>query len=284
MRALTAVMMAVVLFLPVTVQMARAETAVADRAAVADLSRALRMAEAMVLLREEGIANGKDLAADLPGGPQDELWSSALDRIYDPARMEALFNEGLAKALSDNPQAITAATTFFTADLGHRALGLELAAREAMMDEVVEATAAEAYAALATKDPARQALIDRFVEANDLVESNVMGALNANLAFLRGMAEAGGAAFAMPEADMLAQVWGAEPDTRAEMVGWLFPFLTLAYQPLSDDELEAYVAFSETPEGHQLNAAMFQAFDVVFEKISRDLGRAFAQSLQGDNI
>lgn len=264
------------------------ETVVRNPAAlaqeVAGLSRALRMAEAIVVLRDEGIASGKDLAADLPAGAEDELWGQALQRIYDPLQMASVFDAAFASALADDPQAVSDATVFFASEFGQRALGLELAARQALLDEDVEAAAAMAYGELAQDNPARQVLIDRFVAANDLIESNVMGAMNANLAFLRGLAEAGGPAFALPESDMLAQVWAAEPETRAEMVGWLFPYLTLAYQPLSDAELQAYVDFSETPAGRRVNAAMFQAFDVLFDRISRDLGRAFARSLQGDDI
>lgn len=263
----------------------QAEVAVQNPAAlaqeVADLSRALKMGEAMEILRDEGIASGKDLVADRAADP---LWTEALQRIYDPAQMEALFNTAFASALAGDAPSVAAATVFFGSDLGQRVLGLELAARRALMDDAVEAAAAAAYGDLAQDNPARQALIDRFVLANDLIESNVMGALNANLAFLHGLAEAGGKAFDLSEVDMLAQVWGGEPDTRAEMVGWLFPFLTLAYQPLSDAELQDYVAFSETPAGRRVNAAMFQAFDALFNQVSRDLGRAFGRTLQGNDI
>jgi hypothetical protein len=64
----------------------------------------------------------------------------------------------------------------------------------------------------------------------------------------------------------------------------VFPFLTLTYQPLSDADLQAYIAFSKTPAGQRVNAAMFQAYDALFDEISRDLGRAFGLALQGDDI
>ena len=251
---------------------------------VLDPSAALNMAEVMAVLREEGIAGSADLAADLPNGPRDPVWAGAVLQIYDVAQMEAVFNRAFAAQLEAEPEAVAAATAFFRSEIGQRVLGLELAARRALMDEAVEAAAAEAHRDLVAQNPKRQALLDRFVAANDLVESNVMGALNANLAFLRGLAEGGGEDFVLPEADMLAQVWSAEPEVRAEMTDWLFPFLTLAYQPLTDAELTAYVEFSETPAGQRVNAAMFQAFDAVFNGISRDLGRAYGQALQGNDI
>ncbi|MFZ9198205.1 MAG: hypothetical protein ACO22Z_02560 [Paracoccaceae bacterium] len=251
---------------------------------VLELSAALKMREVMQVLREEGMASGAELASDLPRGATDPLWSAALSRIYDPAQMEVAFNESFARSLADEGATVEAATAFFASPIGERALSLELAARKALQDEAVEAAAERAYADLAVSNPERLALIDDFVAVNDLVESNVMGALNANLAFLRGLAGSGDKTFALPEADMLAQVWAAEPEVRAEMVAWVYPFLTLAYQPLSDAELSAYLAFSETQAGQQVNAAMFQAYDALFEGISRDLGRAFGLAMQGDDI
>jgi hypothetical protein len=253
-------------------------------APVLELSLALKVREVMQVLREEGMSSGADLGSDLPRGAEDPLWSAALSRIYDPAQMETVFNQSFAQSLAGEGETVEAATAFFASPIGERALSLELAARMALQDEAVEAAAERAYADLAAANPERQALIDEFVSVNDLVESNVMGALNANLSFLRGLADSGGEAFAMPEADMLAQVWATEPEVRDEMVGWVFPFLTLAYQPLSDADLQAYIAFSKTPAGQRVNAAMFQAYDALFDEISRDLGRAFGLALQGDDI
>ena len=111
-----------------------------------------------------------------------------------------------------------------------------------------------------------------------------MGAMNANLAFYRGLSESGAFPAEMTEDQMLSDVWAQEPDVRAETTDWLYPFLSLAYQPLSDDQLEAYIAFSETAAGDRLNGALFAAFDKVFTQISYDLGRAAAGQMQGEDI
>ena len=55
-----------------------------------------------------------------------------------------------------------------------------------------------------------------------------------------------------------------KPRSGRETEDWLYPFMSLAYQPLTDAELQAYLAFSETAGGQRLNAAVFAAFDVVF--------------------
>lgn len=251
---------------------------------IVTLSRALMMAEVMAVLREEGLASGAALLADTASGAEDPVWRDTVSRIYDTTRMEEGFQTAMAKTLAGQPEVISTAIAFFGSELGQRALRLELEARRALVDKDVEATAGLVYEALAGENPARQAQLDRFVAANDLVESNVMGALNANLAFLRGMVAEGESAMVLSEAEMVEQVWASEPEVRAETETWLFPFLNLAYQPLTDAELQAYIDFSETAQGKALNAAMFQAFDKMFDTISHDLGRAFARQMQGQDI
>ncbi|MFN6953040.1 MAG: hypothetical protein ACK4NE_10675, partial [Albidovulum sp.] len=60
--------------------------------------------------------------------------------------------------------------------------------------------------------------------------------------------------------------------------------LALAYGPLTDEDLRAYLDYSRSPEGKRLNTALFAAFDAVFEPISRELGRAAGRQLLGQDI
>ncbi|MGL5008718.1 MAG: hypothetical protein ACRC6I_02455, partial [Paracoccaceae bacterium] len=136
---------------------------------------------------------------------------------------------------------------------------------------------------VADEDP-RLEMLQAFVAAGDLVEQNVVGAMNANYAFFQGMAAAGGPAAQMTDEEMLADVWGREAEVRASTQEWLYPYLALAYQPLDDADLAAYTAFWESPAGKHANAAMFAAFDQVFTDISRGLGQAAATQMQGDDI
>ena len=79
-------------------------------------------------------------------------------------------------------------------------------------------------------------------------------------------------------------LWAQEDQVRQETEDWLWPYLALAYQPLSDEEMQAYQVFSEAPEGRALNAALFAAFDASFVRISGELGRAVALMVQGQDI
>jgi hypothetical protein len=135
----------------------------------------------------------------------------------------------------------------------------------------------------AAGDP-RMAMLERFIEVNDLVESNVSGALNSSYAYYRGMIDGGAFEGEMGEGDVLADVWSQEADVRADTEEWVYSFLALAYQPLPDAELSAYTAFSATPAGQDLNRAIFVAFDKMFVDISHALGLATARYMVGQEL
>ena len=261
----------------------RAEAAIADPA-VAALAEALRIAELMRILAAEGRAYGGDLQRELfpdGGGPR---WDAAVARIHDPAAMEAAFLSHLADGFAARPGMAEAARAFFAADPGARLVGLELAAREALLDKDAKEAAELAHEDMKAADDPRLALIARFVAANDLIESNVVGGLNSNLAFYRGMIDGGIDDPALDEGAMMADLWGQEDQVRADTEAWLYPYLALAYAPASDADLEAYIAFSLLPEGRALNTVLFAAFDALFVRLSYDLGLAAAMFLQGQDL
>jgi hypothetical protein len=122
-----------------------------------------------------------------------------------------------------------------------------------------------------SEDPRIDLLTD-FIETNDLVERNVSGALNSNFAFYRGLSDGGAFEVEIPEELMLAEVWGQEPELRRDTIEWLYSFQLSAYSGLEDADIEAYTAFSATDAGAALNAALFAAFDTVFNQLSYELG------------
>ena len=253
-------------------------------AAVIALSETMRIGEIIDIMREEGLAYGQTLEAEMFPGGGGPRWQGIVGMIYDGEKMRARFDAAFARELANAPEDVGQIAAFFAAEPGARFLTLELEARRALLDESVEDAAKLAWEDMVAAGDPRVDLLRRFAETNDLIESNVMGALNANLAFYRGMAEAGAFGDDMTEDQMLADVWGQEADVRAETEDWLFPFLALAYQPLTYEELDTYIVFSETPAGQRMNAALFAAFDEVFTAISQDLGRAVAIQLQGQDI
>ena len=246
------------------------------------LFAALDLEAVMGVMRDEGTAYGVTLEQDLFPGAGGKAWEAQVATIYDPARMSAIFLDRLRQELP--AQGIDIMVDFFGSARGQRIIKLELSAREALLDDAVEEVADQNYAAMQAENDPRLALLKQFAEVNDLIESNVSGAMNANYAFYVGLVDGGAFPYDMPEQQILSDVWGQEADIRGETESWLYAYLGMAYQPLSDDDLEAYVAFSRTPEAKALNRALFAAFDAMFTGISRDLGLAAAKFIGGQDI
>lgn len=271
---------------PVLAQPVLAQTAATDPAGEISVDR---LAEVMDLdalfqiLRDEGIAHGEDLQKTMFPAGGGVGWTAEVAGIYDIERLQPAFTDALRTELSDDPAALEDIIAFFGSDLGQRVVALEIEARKAFLDTAAEEAArVAAEDAAAARDP-KVALVGRMIEAGDLLEMNVAGALSGSLAFMTGMAESG-AYGNMPQDQLLSDVWGQEDQVRADTQSWLNAYLGLAYHPLTEAELESYIAFWESPAGQRLNAALFTAFDKVFRQVSLDLGRAAGRAMQGSDI
>lgn len=249
----------------------------------ADIAAALRLPDVLSLMQAEGARYAAELEAELFPGKGGAAWEADVQALYAPGPQAEVIKKVLARELAAAPEAKAAAHAFFTTDPGQKIIGLELEARRTLLDPDAETAAAALWADLQESQPARAAQIERLVAAGDLVALNVQAALNGNLAFYRGLI-AGGALPPMEESAMLAEVAGQEEAVRQDTEDWLYPFLALAYAPLSEEELAAYIAFSESPAGRQLNQAVFAGFDAVLTPLSEALGRAAAHYMQGQDI
>lgn len=264
-----------------------AETGPAQPAAevsVDRLSEVMQLDALFDVLREEGLSYGTTLETDMfPSGGGVE-WREAVSGIYDVSRLRGQFDAALQKELQADPAALSEVIDFFGSDLGQRVVALEIEARRTFLDpDAEEAARVAADDAAAGRDP-KVSLIRRMIEAADLLEMNVAGAMSGNLAFMTGMAGTGAYGQEMPEDQILSDIWAQEPQLRSDTESWLYAYLGLAYAPLSESDMEAYLAFSESPAGQWLNAALFTAFDKVFRQVSFDLGRAAGQAMQGRDI
>ena len=249
---------------------------------VQGLFDAMGLPELVEVMRQEGLAYGEDIARDMLGGASAPDWQARVGAIYDTDLMERSLLTGLQSELAEAE--IGPVVAFFESETGQEIIGLELAARRAMLDDAVEEAAREAAAIAMADETDRHALIEAYAEANDLIETNVVGALNANLAFYQGLAMGGALPADLTEDQILRDVWAQEPEIRVSTTEWVYGFLTLAYEPLEDAELTAYTEFSLTPEGRVLNRALFAAFDGLFNDISRALGLEVAQELSSARL
>ena len=252
---------------------------VADAAALYD---ALSLDRTIAVMREEGLAYGEELGAEmLPAGATAE-WAQVVSDIYDVDRMAETVRANFAAEIADDD--LGQMLAFFDTARGAAIIDMEIDAPEAMLDESVDEASRDA-AALAKMDqtPRFQAL-EQFVEANDLIESNVVGALNSSYAFYLGLIDGGAMPAGVTTETALSDVWSQEAEIRDSTTEWIYAFLLLAYEDLADEDLAAYTDFSRSEAGQDLNEALFVAFDRMFDDISRALGLASARYMVSQEL
>jgi Uncharacterized protein conserved in bacteria (DUF2059) len=248
------------------------------------LTEALRLDDLFAVLRDEGLAAGARIEADMFPSGGGSAWASALNRIYVLSALREGFDRELDRELGRDPKILAEIQAFFASDLGARIVGLEIAARRAFLDEAAEDAARVAADKRRTGRDPRVDQIDRFITAGDLLEMNVAGALTGNLAFMSGLNDSGANGPGLPQDELLQSVWDQEAGIREDTSVWMHAYLGLAYEPLTETELDTYIAFWESPAGRRLNAALFVAFDKVFREVSYELGRAAGLAMLGQDI
>lgn len=259
---------ALALITTLTTATAYAQTAPA--AQIDTLFDALGFPQIVAVMHEEGLAYSTTLGAEMlpPAAVPD--WTKAAEAVYDPDKMLAQVRAAFEQQLVGDD--VAAMLAYFTSDVGTKIIGLEVSARRAMLDEAVEQASIDAAAIQTRDETPRYLLVKDFVDTNDLIESNVVGSLNSSYAFYTGLIDGGAMPASVTYDSALQDVWQQETEIRDSTTEWVYSFLLMAYQPLTDEELNGYIAFSQTEAGQQLTAAMFVAFDGMFEDISRSLG------------
>ena len=240
----------------------------------------LKLPEAAQILSDEGLSHTEELNQDMLGGQGGAGWQVQVQRIYEPGMMVEMVRRDLEAGLDGD--LLEEVIAFYASDLGAQIISLENSGRIAIQDPDVEEAARARYAELEDSGDPRLALISRYVDAGDMITRNVTSAMNSNYQFLRGLAE--GNAIEMTEAEMLADVAGELDEITGDTTGWLYGYLLLAYHPLDEADLEAYVTFSESPAGMALNQALFNGFGKAYEDISYALGRAVALNMTAQEL
>ncbi|MEX0340371.1 MAG: DUF2059 domain-containing protein [Arenibacterium sp.] len=250
------------------------------RDGVAALSEALLLPDVVALLREEGLRYGNSLDDDVLSSTGGRYFAEQIARIYNTDTMIKVLEDMLSAGMTEDE--IAESVAFFATDSGQRILRLEVSARKAMGDPAIDEIAEDAWRSAEADADARFKTVLEFIEINDLNERNVAGALSSNYHFFRGLVEGG--SHKMSEDEMLSEVWAQEEDIRSETSTWLKSFLFMAYSPLSDEEMAAYLAYSDSGAGQALNAALFDGFDEMYRTIYFALGLAVAEGLQASEL
>jgi len=253
-----------------------------------DVSRAYLLPELFEIMATEGRSSVvTEGAVPLEGRALAEF-ERDVARIYDPATMHDAFVATLLSELGPRPEILEDALDFAQTELGKRVLRLEISARAAMLDDEVDEVARLALQEAREADDDTQAaarleMIRARVDANDLTELNVSLGLNTSYAYYQGMMSES-AVNGLDDEQLLYLVWAQEPEIRLDIEDWIESYFMMAYQPLSDDELQAYIDYVSSPLAQGFNRAMFRAFDALFTDISVSVGRALGRSLTGEDL
>lgn len=257
--------------------------AVVPDPAIVRLAETLHLPEVFAIMAAEGGDYGVTLENEMFPDLGGAAWTADVDRIYAVDRTYPAFLAAFSRSLAGNP-ALPEIEAFAASDLGRKASMLEVSARRALLDPGVEEAARMRFAELAVSDDPRYRLVERFIAANDLIEVNVAGGMNAARAFYAGLSAGGAFDTQMTAEQILQEVRAQEPAIRDEAETWLGALLNMAYAPLTEAELRDYIAVSERRPMRILNGALNAAFDQTFTAVSRDLGLAAAKYIAGETL
>lgn len=229
------------------------------------------------VLQQEGVTYGADLFEEIMATEADADWRAEVAAIHAPDRLLPEFERAFSSALTGADQ--QAILDWLASPLGQRVTTLELETRRDLLDpEATERATARLGVADVAGDP-RLAAVRRVIAATDLVDENVVGGMNSDLALYRALSAGGAFPYELAEADMLGDIAGQEPAIRADVTSWIESYLFAAYQPLTVAEIDSLAVFGRSGPGQSLFRAEFEAFDKVFAATSGALGAALAQRM-----
>lgn len=240
----------------------------------------LRLPEVVQILVREDREYAQELNQEMLDGQGGAAWQLQVDAILDQARMIERVRAALEAELQG--ELIEDVIRFYASDLGGRIIQFENTGRAAISDPDIEAAARARYVALQESDDPRLAQIREIITDGDMIDLNIKGTLSANYQFMRGLSDGG--AFKRSDNEILADVAAQTDQVSEDTTLWIFSFLLMAYSPLSDAELDRYIAFGKSPAGQALNRALFAGFGASYEDISYGLGRSVALNMGAQDL
>ncbi|MCK0143709.1 hypothetical protein [Aliiroseovarius sp. F20344] len=240
------------------------------------------MADMVSILHDEGLEMAMSSDIDLLGHDGGPRWDAAVNKIYDETELTHELRQQFRQSLQQSDLADLC--NFYKREEMQDIIQHEISARRAFLDVDVEQDARERWLQGDTPEDLDD-IIGRYIDKNDLIELNVMGALNSNFVFLSRLNQSlPDSTGHMTEDEILTHVWSQESDIRTDTSEWMYAYLHTAYERVDEGALARYVAFSETPTGQALNQALFSAFDAVYLRLSSDLGSAVGVFSQEEEL
>lgn len=177
--------------------------------------------------------------------------------------------------------AFQGAAAFLDSPLGLRMTALE---NDAMVQPNADAEGEAIIATLMAENPARLNILRQMVDDTDLVEMSVASALSMNLAVMSGMKASRLLPYDIDEAQMMALLDERRPVIRTQIERAYLVRAAYTYRNISDDDLNAYLAFLTGPTGRQLYAAINTASTTVLIGRARHFGALMAEFMAASDL
>jgi hypothetical protein len=204
-------------------------------------------------------------------GVPDERASASLRAAFTTAYSADRLRKNVAKALASELSAEDTATAlaWLATDLGKRVTKLEEDASTAAPPD----RSAEIAGAL---PPERRALYTRLARATYTGEVGATIALNVAYGLARGMAGARSGSFGGDTNQLRAVLEASRPKLVAMIETQAIGSSAVTYATLSDEDIEQYIAFAESPVGRRYHAATSIALDKAMTESAVEAGRLLA--------
>ena len=219
--------------------------------------------------------SAEDVNRDFLGGSGGAILFETVSQLNDPVRLRPKIAAAMTELLGADE--MRAVLSFYASDLGQRITRLEMSARATIFEPSIE----QAVRARIAEDGVPEMVTDIIVQG-DLIERNVTDAIRVLRKFYGGRS-AGGTTDLSP-AEMDAFIEEQRGGVRQETQAWLEAYMTLAYSPLSEDDLQIYADFWKTNAGKAYDRALFEAYARVFEENSFALGQLVGRLEASDEI
>lgn len=247
-------------------------------------------AQAELVMRESGLweqiadigpqlKQGFEQAAQQPppemgeGGPDlfRRLAAATVD-AFSPVMVRLTARRELAARM--DPQHLQPQKAWFESPAGRRVTALEVAKSAKRGDPQARVLFGQQRLAAAT--PQRRASLLAFSEASRNAEASAGMLINLRIALQAGVASAVGRTDLPPLEEQRRQLEPLRQQMQASLAPMLEALAAELYEPLSDADLQAYVAFLQSAAGRQLTDAVLLALDRMVIESAEELGRLVA--------
>ena len=190
------------------------------------------------------------------------------DRAFAPDRMRRIIAREIDRNLGVEDEAKMLA--FLDSDLGKRATRLE---EQASTPEMMKEAQENAAAYFLQVPGARVAKLMRLARAVEIGDASASMMINVAAALAYGAAVSAPNGDEREAKELRKQLQAKKPEMAEAMYQYFVKFFAYIYRPLSDEDLDRYIEFAQTPAAKHFTQVTQKAFNVAFEDGALEAGR-----------